>query len=277
MSELERGNLFIVKAGTSTLLNADRSPDRNVFEHMAQDISGFWCTGKRFIIVTSGAVELGRAEVGERATANTDPGTFASAGQDKLMREYGNHFGRQDIGVSQVLVESNHFEISKDNPETSRVMRVISQNLQLGRIPIVNENDSVSEPKTTLGDNDALTAKLAIWLESRGRKVDGVFILSVSNGSAEQKALGRGSASAKSEAIREMEGHGIKTMLVEGKKPHVIMELFRSGEAFEEARRSSQRLIVGRTPSLATIGDAFSGVLRNGNADEQTSRRTRIR
>ncbi len=217
MNELVNGECFVVKIGTTSVLMNNRKLDDIVLTHLAADIGNLWHhEGKRFAVVTSGARELGRL------SPDDDPRTAASRGMPQLMRVYTHLFENQEIHVGQLLVETNHFDVMKDDPETG-VANAISRAWRDNTITIVNENDPLATKVTTLGDNDALASKVGIALKESGHNVGGVIFMSVENGNG---AMGRGGGEAKAQAIKSLEREGVPALVVPGKKPHAVGSLF---------------------------------------------------
>lgn len=149
--------ILVVKVGTDSLLGSNDTPDANVFEHIARDISRL-AQEYRVLLVTSGAIGFGVRQVNlsrrpediERLQA------LSMVGQVGLLRRWQEVFEPRTIG--QVLVTRR--ELSE---VTTNDMFVGSVNSlwDYGALPVLNENDAVSIEEISFGDNDRLAAIVA--------------------------------------------------------------------------------------------------------------------
>ncbi len=148
----------IVKVGTSTLSN-EGDLDYKLIRSIARQISDLKKEGKKFIIVTSGAIGAGCKEVGARKRPRDIllRQACAAIGQSKVMEAYHNAFARYNVVVAQILLTYDDF---KDMKKYANLRNGISELLRLGAVPIINENDVVAtdEIEETFGDNDKLSA-----------------------------------------------------------------------------------------------------------------------
>eukprot|EP01098_Paradermamoeba_levis_P005298 TRINITY_DN2246_c0_g1_i3.p1 TRINITY_DN2246_c0_g1~~TRINITY_DN2246_c0_g1_i3.p1 ORF type:complete len:470 (-),score=158.36 TRINITY_DN2246_c0_g1_i3:16-1425(-) len=191
--DLRRAKRIVVKIGTSVVSRPDGFVSLGRLGHLIEQISELkWKDGKDIILVTSGAVGIGeqklkrqqkfsqtlRQHINETRLLEKNPRASAAAGQSGLMAIYEMLFGQFDISCSQVLVTDHDFsnEVTKRN-----LVDTFNYLLDLGVVPIVNENDVVSLRETPIRDannrifwdNDSLAALLAIEL-----KVDLLVLLS---------------------------------------------------------------------------------------------------
>lgn len=254
MSNVVRKNaqttVVFVKIGTASILNG-RKVDRRVAKGVARDITRLWGTktdfgeNTKFVLVTSGARELGRL------TPDDDPRTAASRGQPKLIAEYNKHFiwynrlnrflGRPQVHVSQILVETSHLHDDPETGITSAVVRALREDT----LPIINENDPLALKETTRGDNDKLTAEIATRLggSDKGVNVGAVVFMSIKNGNGAEQAAGTGGGESKAEAAKEIRDKDIVPLIVDGKKRHVIKEALRVGKVSDVAKSDAEELI----------------------------------
>jgi glutamate 5-kinase len=201
-------NVIVIKIGTSTLLGSDRTLDMNIVESLADDVAELWKKGKKIAIVTSGAVGLGKR--GE----NGDARTAAMRGQPLLMHIYYEQFQRHGIEIGQLLLTNEQFANSEG---IGNVVGAITRAFNEGTVVIINENDPISTEKTTMGDNDALAARVTCEINA-----DALIMMSMKNGTP-----GKGGGDAKMKAICEVESKGITAIVVDGKEEHVISKIFR--------------------------------------------------
>jgi len=148
----------IVKIGTSTLSNKG-DLNYKLIRSIARQITDLKKEGKKFIIVTSGAIGAGCREVGARKKPSDIllRQACAAIGQSKVMEAYHNAFAGYNVVVAQILLTYDDF---KDGKKYANLRNGIGELLRLGAVPIINENDVVAtdEIEETFGDNDKLSA-----------------------------------------------------------------------------------------------------------------------
>jgi hypothetical protein len=117
--------------------------------------------GQQVVVVSSGAVALGRRRLGltgSKSLTLPEKQAAAAAGQSLLMRAWEEAFEPHDIGVAQILM-------TRDDTETRRrwlnARATVETLLSLGVVPVVNENDTVVTEEIRYGDNDRLAARVA--------------------------------------------------------------------------------------------------------------------
>lgn len=154
---------IVVKFGSGILTNPDRvSLDEQQFHALTTAIAELKRAGNDVIIVSSGAVAAGLMAFGleERPTETVDLQACASVGQSRLMQAYETLFRKHQLHVAQLLltnedVTSEHRRRNFEN--------TLERLLQFERVvPIINENDSVATEELKFGDNDALSARVAV-------------------------------------------------------------------------------------------------------------------
>jgi glutamate 5-kinase len=149
---------IIVKVGSSTLTgDAGTSLNGSAVTKLVDVVAGLKSQGKEVIIVTSAAISAGMAPLGltQRPTDLATQQASASVGQGLLIAKYSAEFTRHNIVASQVLVTGD--DLSRDL-QKENVKRTLNRLLELGVVPIINENDSVGTEEIRLGDNDRLAA-----------------------------------------------------------------------------------------------------------------------
>jgi len=171
--QINRKELFrdvkriVLKIGTSSLSNDDGSFNRQLTEELARQVASLMEQGKEVIIVSSGAIGIGIEQLKMKQRPRGIPLRQAAAavGQTILMREWRTAFEKYDIKVAQVLLTYEYFS----NRMTYLNLRnSISELLEFGVVPIINENDPVCvhEIEATFGDNDKLSAMVASKVEA---------------------------------------------------------------------------------------------------------------
>jgi glutamate 5-kinase len=160
VSDLGAARRIVVKVGSSLLVAADGAPDAPWLAALAADIARLRARGQQVLVVSSGAVALGRRRLSLTRRALTLPEKQAAAacGQSALMRAWETALEPHGLGVAQVL-------LTRDDTETRRrwlnARATVDTLLSLGVVPVVNENDTVVTEEIRYGDNDRLAARVA--------------------------------------------------------------------------------------------------------------------
>lgn len=157
---------LVVKAGTSTLTHPSGSLDLRSMERLARVLADLHGMGYQVILVSSGAIAVGTAHLGlpERPTALRLKQAAAAIGQCRMMHIYDKLFSEYNCSVAQILLTSGDVA---DPERLEHLQGTFCALLELGVIPVVNENDSVSSAEIEtgrqkiLGDNDSLSAIVA--------------------------------------------------------------------------------------------------------------------
>lgn len=158
--------LIVVKVGTSTLMKVSEEGEEQRVNlanmgALVDAITRLHKKGFGVIIVTSAAVGFGclKLKISKRPESLALKQAVAAAGQSHLIRMYEDLFGVYGVHVAQILLSRFDFA-SKDR--FSNVLSAIRQLLALNVIPIINENDTVSTEELRFGDNDTLSALVAV-------------------------------------------------------------------------------------------------------------------
>ena len=152
----------IVKAGTNSLTDDDSRLDRVKLDKLVADIMDLRRRGKDVILVSSGAVGAGMGRLDHGTEQIEQSQALSTVGQGLLMRHYTQSFDRYDQTVAQILVTGKDL----DTPERFRnFTNTVETLLEWGVVPIINENDAVATEELRIGDNDMLSASVAIGLD----------------------------------------------------------------------------------------------------------------
>jgi glutamate 5-kinase len=161
MSGIAKARRLVVKVGSSILVNpADGSVNRAWLGSFAEDAARIRARGQELMIVSSGAVALGRQRLGLGRKRLDLPAKQAAAatGQSLLMHAWEEAFNPHGMIAAQVL-------LSPDDTETRRrwlnARATLERLLTLGVTPVINENDTVATEEIRYGDNDRLAARVA--------------------------------------------------------------------------------------------------------------------
>ena len=247
---------IVIKIGTSSLTQPETGYlALATIANLVEALSQLRSQGYRVILVSSGAIGVGCARLGlkERPTGIAKKQAVAAVGQGRLMRIYDDLFSALNQPIAQVLLTRT------DLVQRSRYLnayRTFQELLNMGVIPIVNENDTVAIEELRFGDNDTLSAQVASLVGATRlfllTDVDRLYSadprsnpeaqpislvtdleelerLQVSTGQS-GSAWGTGGMVTKLEAARIATGAGICTVITEGRSPQNILRIL-AGES----------------------------------------------
>lgn len=148
---------IVIKIGTSTLAHPTGHLNIRLTEQLCKIISDIKNAGHEVILVSSGAIGMGVGKLGLLSRPKDIPTKQAAAavGQCELMYTYDKLFGEYNHTVAQLLITG----ADVDNPTRhSNFSNTLNRLLELGALPIINENDTVATEEIVIGDNDTLAA-----------------------------------------------------------------------------------------------------------------------
>ena len=158
---------WIVKVGSKSLTGDDGRLDRTQVANLARQLLTLVDMGKRVVLVSSGAVASGIGKLGlpSRPTDLATLQAVAAIGQTHLMQVYEQTFAEHGRHAAQILLTASELD---DRVAYLNVRNTLRRLLEMGAIPIINENDTVAvdELKTTFGDNDRLAGMVAGIMEA---------------------------------------------------------------------------------------------------------------
>jgi len=232
----------VVKAGTNSLTDEDSRLDRVKLDKLVADLMDLRGRGVEVLFVSSGAIGAGTGRIDEPTDSIVASQALSTIGQTDLMAGYSDSFGRYDQTVAQLLLTEHDLEI----PERVRNFRNTVETLfGWGVVPIVNENDAVATEEIRIGDNDMLSASVAIGVDAdllvTLTDVGGVYtgnpkhdpeaelIDAVDdNYDAVQEAVGAstdaefGGIRTKVEGARDVSEHGVPAIIAGSEEPRVL-------------------------------------------------------
>jgi glutamate 5-kinase len=253
-------NRIVIKFGTNILTNDEGEVSLPRVYSFIEDVSKLQKSGKEIILVSSGAVGLGKKKLGLKSTEATAlKQACAAIGQSKLMSIYEGGFDQYNLVVAQILLTEDDFSQRK---KYLSLRITLNKLLELGVIPIINQNDTVStieldelfnDMQVCFSDNDKLAALVASELDADLlvilSDVDGLFdsnpktnqaakiipvVAKVTNDildfGEEASAGGRGGMKTKLEAARLVTRSGGVVLIANGKTPSVISQIFSEKE-----------------------------------------------
>ena len=253
MSYFAESKRIVVKVGSSTLTHPTGSLNLRRIEELAEVLSDFVNAGKQVILVSSGAVASGVAKMklGHRPATIPEKQAMAAVGQSELMKLYDRCFSDFGHTVAQILLTK---DVVDDRVGCAAAKDTFRTLLEMGCVPVVNENDSVStEELHKFGGNDLLSAYVAVMTEAdlllNLSDVDGLYtddprqnpeaelISSVSKVTDEMLASaggagtdrGTGGMLAKLRAARIATEAGIPMFILNGSDPKILYRLMDGG------------------------------------------------
>ncbi len=243
---------IVFKLGSNLLSRPDGSLDEALIAAFARQCAVLIHKGCEPIVVTSGAVAAGMAalELADRPTTLPELQSLAAIGQTRLMAAWSAAFADHGIKVGQVLLTRGDLE---DRRRYLNARYTLERLLDIGVVPVVNENDTVATEELTFGDNDLLSAIIASTLDADVlailTDIDGLFSDHPTRNAAAQlipvvdrvtddiEALasgpgskyGKGGMITKVRAARHANGFGIAAVIVNGRTEHIV-EAVRGGD-----------------------------------------------
>ncbi|MDG1897108.1 MAG: glutamate 5-kinase [Fuerstiella sp.] len=243
---------LIIKIGSNVLTRGDDQLDEDGIGHLSEQIARLISSGRKVVIVSSGAVAAGIGILGLTHRPESLPAlqATAAAGQTQLMKAWGTSLNRSGHAVAQILVTVNDFRNRRRYLNVRNTIRTL---FDFDVVPIVNENDSVSIEEITVGDNDQLAAMIAAQVADPLliilSGIDGLFdgppsdagsnLISLveqpdesllSHVAAEQSSRGRGGMSAKLSAIIDATSGGENVILANGLTEGILDRISRGDE-----------------------------------------------
>ena len=160
VSGLARARRIVVKVGSALVVEAKTSAaDRAWLAAFSADVAHLRARGQQVLVVSSGAVALGRRRLGlSRRTSLPEKQAAAAAGQSALMRAWEEALEPHGFTAAQVLLTRDDTEVRH---RWLNARATLDQLLELGAIPVINENDTVVTEEIRYGDNDRLAARVA--------------------------------------------------------------------------------------------------------------------
>ena len=156
------GRTVVAKIGTSSITDDGGAIRREAIEKLCSEVAVLRDRGDRVVVVTSGAIAAGLPELGmdgdRRSVSMETLQAVATVGQSALMGMYRDVFSRLGIVAGQVLLVPLDFVIRSQYVHAAATLRKL---LELGVVPVVNENDAVADDEIRWGDNDRLAALVA--------------------------------------------------------------------------------------------------------------------
>ncbi len=254
MRSISEKKRIVIKLGTSTLAHKTGKLNIRRMNNLVRVIADLHNSGREIILVSSGAMGLGSGKLGMKEKPKDTPTkqAVAAIGQCELMHIYDDMFEKYSVTVAQILLTKTIIESERRKNVENTIERLLS----LGCIPIVNENDTVAidELELEIGENDSLAAIVAktanadllvilsdidaLYSEDPHKNPDAApipvveeitsYIEHIAGGAGSK--LGTGGMATKINAAKIATEAGIDMVIMNGKNPELIYDLFEDKE-----------------------------------------------
>ncbi|MCE1238756.1 MAG: glutamate 5-kinase [Azonexaceae bacterium] len=265
-TRLATAHRLVVKVGSALVTNSGNGLDLPAIDSWARQIAELRRQGREVILVSSGAVACGvqRLGWGRRPKTVHEKQAAAAVGQAGLIQVYEAAFGKHGLHTAQILL--THDDLA-DRKRYLNARATLSTLLELGVVPIINENDTVITDEIKFGDNDTLGALVANLIEAEAliiltdqpglftadprKNPDATLIREAAAGTPELEEMAGGAGSlvgtggmiTKVIAAKRAARSGAHTVIASGHEQDPILRLA-AGEALGT-------LLVSQTPPLA--------------------------
>ena len=283
MSSLGGAKRIVVKVGSALVIDGETGEaDRAWLTAFAADVVRMRARGQQVLVVSSGAVALGRRRLGLTRKALTLPEkqAAAAAGQSRLMRAWEEAFEPHAVACAQVLMTRDDTEVRRRWLNGRATVETL---LALRAVPVVNENDTVVTEEIRYGDNDRLAARVAQMIGADAlvllSDVDGLYtadprrdpgashiarvprltaeIEAMAGGANASAGVGTGGMATKLAAARIASAAGCATIITLGRRPEPL-------KAVEDGQPAT--VIEAATTTAAAYKAWIAGSLAPGGA-----------
>jgi glutamate 5-kinase len=164
LESLSASRRLVVKVGSALLVQDDGQLRRDWLDALAQDVAMLRGDGVEVMIVSSGAIAVGRRLLGlargprNRVLRLDESQAAAATGQVQLAHAWQEMLGRHQVPVAQILLTTDDTENRRRHLNARNTIATL---LRLGVVPVINENDTVATEEIRFGDNDRLAARVA--------------------------------------------------------------------------------------------------------------------
>lgn len=239
---------IVIKVGTSTLTHGTGCLNIRAVEELCKVLSDLKNAGNEIILVSSGAIAMGIGKLSLNGRPADMPTKQAAAavGQCELMYVYDKLFSEYNHTVAQILITGSDVQ-HKDRYEN--FSNTVNRLIELGALPVINENDTVATEEISVGDNDTLAAIVAVSINAQLlvllSDIDGLYtadphkdknaklienvdciteeILELGGGKG--SALGTGGMKTKLHAAQICMEKGCDMIIANGSKPSLLYDI----------------------------------------------------
>lgn len=236
---------LVIKVGTSTLTHTGGKLNIRRFAALCRTVSDIINAGNEVILVSSGAIGMGvgKLRLQEKPKDIAGKQAAAAVGQCELMYRYDKEFGENGQTVAQILLTAPDL---KCEDRREKFHNTLEKLLELGVLPIINENDTVATEEIVFGDNDTLAAEVAVSINAELlvllSDIDGLYTANpkddptarlipevrgitdeiIALGGDAGSALGTGGMATKLKAARIATEAGCDMIIASGEEPEVL-------------------------------------------------------
>ena len=164
MSHLMDSTRIVVKIGSALVTDAFGKPRTEWLSQLARDIKWLVDNGKQVVLVSSGAVALGRSRLSKTPRRLEEKQAAAAIGQPVLMSLLADAFAVQELYVAQALLTLSDTETRRRWLNARATLDTL---LSEGIVPVINENDTIATDEIRYGDNDRLAARVAQMISAQ--------------------------------------------------------------------------------------------------------------
>lgn len=243
-------NKIVIKVGSNVLTREDGMLNVTRMAHIVDQIASLRKSGLQAILVTSGAVAAGRAEVEPQRKLDTVSSRqlWSAVGQVKLINRYADLFHEHGLICAQVLTTKENF---RDRNHYLNMRNCISTLLENGVVPVVNENDTISVTELMFTDNDELSGLITSMMDMEAlvilTNVDGVYSglpdepeskliplikqgesIEINSISTVKSSFGKGGMLTKFKIASKLAGQGISVHIANGTKHNSLVNIIKN-------------------------------------------------
>ena len=160
-SQIDKAKRIVVKIGSILLVDGKTGELHTAWlNSLGEDVAAFRARGQEIIIVSSGAVALGRRYLGFKPgeLKLEEKQAAAAAGMVRLSHAYQETFGQHKLSIAQILLT---LDDSENRRRYLNARSTIMTLMEVGAVPLINENDTIATDEIRFGDNDRLAARVA--------------------------------------------------------------------------------------------------------------------
>ena len=162
--DANKSQRVVIKIGSSLLTNSKGGVNKTLLKNVAADIDWLLNKGKKIIVVSSGAISIGKGKLNIKNELTLHQSqAVAARGQIELMTAWKNEFKKHKKQVAQILLSPTDI---KNKKSSQNAMATIENLFNYECVPIINENDTTSTDEIRFGDNDILAAQIAILVRA---------------------------------------------------------------------------------------------------------------
>ena len=191
MNSINSYQRIIIKVGSAVLADAKGKIDNGFLGRLAEDVAWLRKKNKDVLIVSSGAIVIGRKNITlSKDLTLAESQALAAHGQIELMIAWKKHMNKHGIHIGQMLLTPRETELKVS---AKNAQQTITKLLEVGCLPIINENDSTATDEIKFGDNDLLAAKISTLFQADLlivlSSVDGLYASEADSKTSENSAL----------------------------------------------------------------------------------------